>query len=394
MRWKKTTARKNRFRKQVATPHGSIRVGGLPKGCELCIRGEKLVLLTSGICGRKCWYCPLSEEKKGRDVIYANEWRVLKDSHIIREAVLSGAHGAGITGGDPLCTPERTLRLIRLLKKRFGKSFHIHLYTTGEVAKPNLMKRLFDAKVDEIRFHPGFLDSDTDLSPLEKALEYGWDVGCEIPVIPSKVAKTKAFLSKIDCLGVDFVNLNQLEFSQSNEETLMKMGFRPESEFSFAVSKTLDAAKKLLKHIREKTSMKAHYCTVHLKDGVQMKNRIKKRAANVALKTDIITEDGLLLRGAAYPLGGLPSFGHTKKSKRRGVDRRLAGMLYKKRVSIMKLSGLSSDEVTVDAKRGRILTYPEAAERFSQKIRDAGLSPAIVEEYPTWDGLITDLIVL
>ena len=44
-----------------------------------------------------------------------------------------------------------------------------------------------------------------------------------------------------------------------------------------------------------------HYCSVSFKDGVQLKNRIKRRAEHIAKPYDVITNDGTLIKGAIYP---------------------------------------------------------------------------------------------
>src|SRR3989344_2290645 len=97
----------------------SWKSGELAKGCQQCVQGRKLVLFVTGVCPRKCFYCPLADTKKDLDVIYANEWK-LKDENdtdaIIKEARLTEAKGAGITGGDPFSRIDRTVSYIKLLK--------------------------------------------------------------------------------------------------------------------------------------------------------------------------------------------------------------------------------------------------------------------------------------
>lgn len=131
---------------------GSLCTGRVSEGCRHCIDGSKMVLFVTGRCGWNCYYCPVSLEKKGKDVIYANEGRVYTDDEIIAEAEAMDATGTGITGGDPLLDMDRTVHMIRLLKDRFGKGHHIHLYTA--TIDPEKAKRLQDAGLDEIRFHP------------------------------------------------------------------------------------------------------------------------------------------------------------------------------------------------------------------------------------------------
>jgi len=51
---------------------------------------------------KKCFYCPVSEARREKDVIFANERRVEKDEDIIEEALSMDRAGTGITGGEPL----------------------------------------------------------------------------------------------------------------------------------------------------------------------------------------------------------------------------------------------------------------------------------------------------
>src|SRR3989338_9046570 len=111
----------------IKTPYYSYKLGNLPEGCRLCVKGEKLVVFITGICNNKCFYCPISEMRSGKDIVYANELDTKfkgklseKDFKIlIKEANLCSAKGAGITGGDPLLVAERSADVIKRLKKEF-----------------------------------------------------------------------------------------------------------------------------------------------------------------------------------------------------------------------------------------------------------------------------------
>src|SRR3989344_940505 len=137
----------------------SKKNGELCEGCKLCVKGKKLVLFISGVCPRNCWYCPVSDSKFQSDNIYANETEIHSVEEVIKEAKLCSSNGCGITGGDPLTRIDRTCEYITGLKKEFGKRFHIHLYTSLVLVNEKNLKNLYDAGLDEIRFHPDLNDN-------------------------------------------------------------------------------------------------------------------------------------------------------------------------------------------------------------------------------------------
>jgi pyruvate formate-lyase activating enzyme-like uncharacterized protein len=279
-------------------PNSSFVQGSLPVSCVMCQHGSKLVLLVTGICGHDCYYCPLSSKKKGHDDTYADEKLVESDADIIFEAKSIGARGTGITGGDPLLVMARTLHHIRLLKKTFGRKHNIHLYT----ATPDLKKiaLLADAGLDEIRFHPppdswDSLGTTKYPDALRQARASGMRAGIEIPAIPGLEKSIIRMAREAKKAGAQFINLNELEFSEPNWDALHSRGFKIKDDVSSAAKGSQETAGKIAAALEG--ALIVHYCSSSFKDATQLRNRLLRRAKIVATGLEIITEDGTFLKG-------------------------------------------------------------------------------------------------
>jgi len=328
------------------TKFHSYANGELSNGCKQCVKGQKLVLFITGVCTNDCYFCPLSEEKYHKDVIFANERPIVDFNEIIEEAKVSGARGAGITGGDPLTKIERTVEVIKLLKKTFGK-FHVHLYTPLKLVDEEKIKLLEDAGLDEIRFH---LDLDDNVLWERVKIKTKMVKGMEIPCVPGKdVKKAINFVKDY----VDFVNLNELEYSDAKHNKLAELGFTTKNDYTYAIKGSQELA---LEMLEEFSDLRIHYCTVKLKDSVQLMNRIERRAKNVKNDFDIIN-GASLIRGAIY-----------------GED---LEEMYKKVSELFKC--------VIDERKKRLLCSKGNAIKYSKKLRSWGYRPEVVEELGTWD---------
>lgn len=256
-----------------------------------------MVLFVTGKCSTGCFYCPVSFEKKGKNVVYANERKVTEMSEIIDEAKLMSATGTGITGGDPLADLDRTVRVIEKLKKTFGKNHHIHLYTsTIDIEKTKILMK---SGLDEIRFHPPLkLWEKLDETELPEIAKLDLDVGMEVPSLPDCGKEMDSLLAFAENSKIKFVNLNELEFSESNWDMMKSRNYEIRDDITAAVKGSRELA---LKMIKKHEKLRIHFCPSNFKDSVQLRNRFARRAKNVAEKYDVITEDGTLLRGIAYP---------------------------------------------------------------------------------------------
>lgn len=349
----------------MKTKYYSYKLGNLAKGCRLCVQGKKSVLFITGLCARHCYFCPISDKKKNKDVMYINEWPTKNKKDILKEIKFCSSKGAGITGGDPLVKTDRCVKLIKLLKKSFGKKFHMHLYTPLNLVDEKRLEKLYQAGLDEIRFHPD-LDRNKDWNKISLAKKFDWDIGVEIPSIPGKEKQTKVLIDFISG-KVDFLNINELEISDTNAQNLVAMGFKPKDRISYGVKGSEESALKLLNYCEGKIR-NVHYCTTKLKDRVQLRKRIMLRAKNVKKDYDLVTDDGMLYRGAVY-----------------------CKQPIKVMKKLMKEYEIPKSLIEFDKKKSRILTASWIVYELRKDLKKKGLAIALVEEYPTYDQLEVEI---
>jgi hypothetical protein len=260
----------------------------LAKGCVLCHQGAKMVLFVTGRCDRACWYCPLSSERKGKDTVFANDRRIESPDQVIEEAENMSALGTGITGGEPLLRLDRVAEYCCLLKGHFGPDHHIHLYTATAPTREELER--LHGLVDEIRFHPPRECWNTVLDTgyivaAKHAQTMGFAVGIEVPALPGLEQLVPALPY------LDFLNINELEWGETNATAMREHGYEPEDETHNAVHGARGWADELLRH------EKVHWCASSFKDSVQFRERLKRIATNTARAFDEVTEDGTVVYG-------------------------------------------------------------------------------------------------
>jgi len=353
----------------------SFLVGELPKGCSLCAKGSKMVLFVTGLCDSSCYYCPLSQEKAGADVVFADEMPVKSDEDILFEVNAIGGEGAGISGGDPLCTLDRTIRYITFLKKIRGQKFHIHLYTSQSDADENTLRKLKDAGLDEIRFHPQL----SDWSGIETAIQLGMTVGIEVPALPNKSEELKKTAMRAEKIGVSFMNMNELESSETNFEKLVSMGMRLTSLDAASIEGSESAAQEVLAWASENLeSLSVHFCSARFKDAVQMRKRLERRRDNIIREFEEkdVLEPLMILGIIRAPHGQVLNIEHLES---------LAKILKEN-------FDVPSNLMNLDKTRMRIEIAAWILEEIHADIRqefglDQELEIGTIFEYPTWDRL-------
>jgi hypothetical protein len=264
------------------------------EGCRICRKGAKMVLFITGTCRRTCWYCPLSRERKGHDITYANEHPVTSPEEAVKVARSMSALGTGVTGGEPLMHTDRVIEYCTRLKHEFGDKHHIHLYTGIAPDRDTLCS--LKGIVDEIRLHPPEEDWPEFLAgpyagSAKMAKDMRFDVGVEVPALPS-VGVLGPALSILD-----FLNINELEWGDTNAEGMRERRFVLEDGYHNAV----DGAREWARHISREE--KVHFCSSSFKDSVQLRNRLIRIAKNTARPFDHVTRDGTIIYGNLVPAG-------------------------------------------------------------------------------------------
>lgn len=356
-------------------------ISPLSPACKMCAKGSKMVLLVTGICSSNCFYCPLSLKKLGKDRIFANEWELDDENDtdkLLKESLLIEATGAGITGGDPLLVWKRTKNYISLLKNHFGSDFHIHLYTSG-IINGEYIDELVSAGLNEIRFHPNpnfwkNMDKSPIFNTIRLAVNTNVDVAIEIPSFPNFEKETLKLIEWANNIGIKWINLNELEFSETNAKELNSNGFIVKNDISAAVKGSQESAIKIIKKVSKLNyEIGIHYCSSSFKDGIQLKNRIKRRAKNIAKKYDVVSDEGTILKGIIS----------TKKNNLEHFYQ-----------SLIKEFKIKENLIFLNKKKRRIEIAPWILEKIAKEIQKRGFECFLIEEYPTADSLIVEKIPL
>ena len=330
----------------------------LTEGCRLCRKGAKLVLFATGECPNTCFYCPISEERQQKDVIFANERPVRNIEDIVEEALLMDAEGAAITGGEPLIKLERIEEFIHLFSKA---DLHTHLYTSIPAGQ-RVIERLAKAGLDELRFHPPLLEnSQTYEEPLKLAIKAGIEAGFEIPAL-----KFDEKIAEIANRYEAFLNVNELEFSDTNFDEMQQHGFEIGDFYEAKGSR--EVAERYAEVVD-----KFHFCSVLFKDKAQMRRRLIRMAFNYP---DFykVTNEGTVICGVAE-----------------GDERALRKVL-----NLLDYMGV--EYVKMD---GRVEFSADVAERVAEEIRkirqnlkDLDVEISVVERYPTYTRMVVEKTVL
>ena len=366
------------------TPWGSLYTGSLSRGCQQCITGSKLVVLVTTECTSNCFYCPLSIERKTSHYAFANERPIRTIDDLIIEASNMDAKGASMTGGDPLeeHSFSKTLEFSGILRKNYSESFHIHLYTRGKEITSEMLSAI-NPYIDEIRFH--VINLEKDFNQIKLATQFEMDIGIEVPLIPTKGFEYYCeMITRFSTIIPDndqffFINLNELEVSETNYRKLLTHGLKCNPHNLSAVDGSYELGQEIIEWASHNSTIPVHLCALQTKDAVQLPNRLHRIANTVKLPSDVVIPDGpdkgLLIRGV--------------------IQSKYNDLTHIRRVLLSKFQ-IPENLISVDLGIKRLLTNAALLDELKEDIKTLfpTVTLGIAEEYPTYDRLQTTWIEL
>lgn len=226
-------------------------------------------------CNKDCYFCfNPNQENYDKDV------KRKLDTKSIANSVLKNNKNikfVALTGGEPLLYKNDTVEFFDTIKSK-NAAIHKRLYTNGEFLDADILKRLRDSGVDEVRvsikLEDDFEKQADVIENIETAKKYIKCVVVEMPVIPRTMEQMKNIMRHLDAIGIDGMNLLEFCFPLHNEKEYIKRGFLlkfPPFEVFYnywyagglAISGSEAQALALLKFAEEeRLKIGVHYCSL------------------------------------------------------------------------------------------------------------------------------------
>jgi len=278
-------------RVQFGSKHSKTDCSTLSQGCEICGQGDWSCLFINGKCNCRCFYCPT--EQNEIDLPTTNSVKFAKSADYVDYIDKFGFKGVSISGGEPLLTFDKTLTFISAVKRKFGDKIYLWLYTNGTLARKDMLLKLRDAGLNEIRFDIGA--TKYNLKKAETAVGVIPHVTVEIPAIPEDYELMKLKLSEMKNAGINYLNLHQLRLTPHNYRNIAKRNYTFLHGEKVTVLESELTALNLLKYSFENSiGLPINYCSFVYKNRFQGAASRRRNAAFIKKSFEDITENGYI----------------------------------------------------------------------------------------------------
>ncbi len=231
--------------------------GAYPKGCEYCVKGEKVTFYMTFKCDYECFYCSVPLEFRNTEKMMVGNIPV-KD---IDEAFkyIKQYKCVAISGGEPLIDIDKVSDVIKRAKKN---NIYTYLFTDGSGRgrlTPSLLNKLAAAGLDEIKMSAKLKDGRTILfDPYKIVKNSSIPIHAEFPMLPNLINEVYDFAKKLNSAGVSYFLLDQAEFTTGNAGEMLKRGFKQKNG---VILGSKEAAFEVIKRAKkDNLKMKILYC--------------------------------------------------------------------------------------------------------------------------------------
>ena len=279
---------------------------GISQGCEYCGTGSWSCLFINGRCNCRCFYCPTEQRIIGLPT--TNTLTFPRTQEYVSYINQLDFRGVSISGGEPLLTLEVTVKYISAIRRNFGDRVYLWIYTNGTLVDYDILSRLRDAGLDEIRFDIGA--TEYSLKKVSMAVGLIKHVTVEIPAVPDDYGRVKDALHTMSENGVSFLNLHQLRLTPHNRPNLTSRDYTYLHGEHITVLESELTALKLMRHASEnRIPLSINYCSFVYKNRFQRAAARRRCAPLIMSPYEDITENGyirsLYVKGPADVLGSL-----------------------------------------------------------------------------------------
>ncbi|MDP2924690.1 MAG: radical SAM protein [Candidatus Omnitrophota bacterium] len=270
-----------------------IHIGSLSTGCHACGQGTWSCAFIHNKCNIDCFFCPGKRSSIGMDSVKTEGIFFNNPEDYADYIKIFGFKGVGISGGEPFLVFDKLVRYIKKIREKTSDDLYIWVYTNGSLVDVNKLRILKDCGLNEIRFN--ISGRGYGLGPVKMAIGIIDNVTIEIPAIPEDYEIVKKLLHKLYTIGVNFLNLHQMDTFPRNYKgyikrkyTLLDIAYSP----VFASEVT---ALKLLKYaLDKKIKLPINYCSSAYKNNIQLSSRRKRFALWLRNKTQYVTDSGYI----------------------------------------------------------------------------------------------------
>ena len=254
----------------------------------------------------RCFYCPTDQTRTG--VPTTNTLTFSRSQDYVDYIDRLGFNGVSISGGEPLLTADQTVKFISAVKKKFGNTVYLWLYTNGTLVTADLLARLKDTGLNEIRFDIGATGYALDKASM--AVDLFDHVTVEIPAVPEDYALMTAKLGEMNDRGISFLNLHQLRLTPHNLPNMIKRGYTClHGEHITVLESELTALKLIRFAIENSIPLPVNYCSFVYKNRFQKAASRKRCGLMISKPHENVTENGyirsLYIKGPADAIGSL-----------------------------------------------------------------------------------------